>query len=256
MSGLGWEQWGKLPHSASDLPEGWGWKVTRPSGRGFDGDDVDYAAALRDGRVIPLEQRPGTPLRQRTHPWHKAAPFCSGGPYLPPVPALPFGLWIVTIVPGDADERGNRTWHQKIHRKVPAWWALGPHGRTAAAVVHRLGQATWQDVLALRRSYDKAWPVDATDPAWYEAQDLARKEDRAVLKDALIRHTETALSQTARAHGKKIRDFSNEQKSACFSAVALAISDIDPGLAHRLLGPIRIALGDVYGYPVPTWADT
>ncbi|MCF3136902.1 hypothetical protein [Streptomyces olivochromogenes] len=47
------------------LPADWGWKVTRPSGRGFNDDPVDYAAALRDRRRILIEETPGVPLRRR-----------------------------------------------------------------------------------------------------------------------------------------------------------------------------------------------
>ncbi|MFB7239325.1 hypothetical protein ACFCXK_31655 [Streptomyces sp. NPDC056269] len=40
----------------------------------------------------------------------------------------------------------------------------------------------------------------------------------------------------------------------CFAATALAIEDLSPGLAQRLLGPLHLALGEVYTYPVPPWA--
>ncbi|MFF2306132.1 hypothetical protein ACFVVP_26995 [Streptomyces sp. NPDC058128] len=135
---------------------------------------------------------------------------------------------------------------------VPAWWALGPQGRTAAALLTQLEKLTWDEVLTLRRSYNKAWPTDREDPAWYEAQDLATTANRAQLKNALIKHTEAALARAARTHGKRVRDFSDEQKTVCFAAAALAIEDLSPGL----LGPLRLALGDVYAYPVPTWADS
>ncbi|MFI5681919.1 hypothetical protein [Streptomyces cellulosae] len=92
--------------------------------------------------------------------------------------------------------------------------------------------------------------------AWYEAQDLARTADLATLKNALIKHTEAALDRAARIYGKRVRDFSDEQKTVCFAAAALAIEDLSPSLAHRLLGPLRLALGDVYTYPVPSWADS
>ncbi|MEU2026691.1 hypothetical protein ABZ565_31725 [Streptomyces sp. NPDC016469] len=128
---------------------------------------------------------------------------------------------------------------------VPAWWALGPQGRTAAALLTRLEKLTWDEVLTLRRSYNKAWPTDREDPAWYEAQELARTTGRATLKNALIKHTQAALDQAARTHGKRVRDFSD-----------LAIEDLSPSLAHRLLGPLRLALGDAHTYPVPLWADS
>ncbi|WP_413098129.1 hypothetical protein [Streptomyces sp. Inha503] len=64
---------------------------------------------------------------------------------------------------------------------------------------------------------------------------------------------ETALDRTARTHGQRVRNFSDEQKSASFAAAALVIEDLSPSLAHRLLGPLRLALGDTY--PVPAWAD-
>ncbi|MFE9498778.1 hypothetical protein [Streptomyces collinus] len=99
-------------------------------------------------------------------------------------------------------------------------------------------------------------PADREDPAWYEAQDLATATDRAQLRNALIEHAEAALARAARVHGKRVRDFSDEQKTVCFAAAALAIEDLSPGLAHRLLGPLRLALGDVYTYPVPSWADS
>ncbi|MFJ3955809.1 hypothetical protein SLV14_001547 [Streptomyces sp. Je 1-4] len=47
-----------------------------------------------------------------------------------------------------------------------------------------------------------------------------------------------------------------EQKSVCFAAVALAVEDLSPHLAHRLFGPLRYALGDAHTYPVPSWADS
>lgn len=119
----------------------------------------------------------------------------------------------------------------------------------------RLEQATWQEVLTLRRSYNKAWPTDREDPAWYEAGDLAASRGRAGLKNVLIRHTEDALARTARSHGKRIGSFSDEQKSVACGAVALAVEDLSPDLAHRLLGPVRLALGDVHDWPVPAWAD-
>ncbi|MER5556182.1 hypothetical protein ABT001_31700 [Streptomyces sp. NPDC002793] len=37
---------------------------------------------------------------------------------------------------------------------------------------------------------------------------------------------------------------------------AVALEDLSPDLAHRLLGPVRLALGDVHDWPVPAWADT
>jgi hypothetical protein len=135
-------------------------------------------------------------------------------------------------------------------------WALGPQGRTAAALLTRLEKLTWDEVLTLRRSYNKAWPTDREDPAWYEAQDLARTTDRPTLKNALIKHTEAALDRAARIQGKHVRDFSDEQKAVCFAATALAIEDLSLGLAHRLLGPLRLALGDAHTYPVPSWADS
>ncbi|MFD9007584.1 hypothetical protein [Streptomyces sp. NPDC059552] len=107
----------------------------------------------------------------------------------------------------------------------------------------------------MRRAYDQAWPTEREDPAWYEARDLAQSADRAFLKNTLIRHAETALSSAARTAGKKIRSYSDEQKTVAFAGAALAIADIDPELAHRLLGPLRLALGDPYAYPVPSWAD-
>lgn len=111
-------------------------------------------------------------------------------------------------------------------------------------------------MLTLRRSYNKAWPTDREDPAWYEAQDLATTANRAQLKNALIKHAKAALARTARTHGKRVRDFSDEQKTVCFAAAALAIEDLSPSLAHRLLGPLRLALGDAHTYPVPSWADS
>ncbi|CAM5550194.1 hypothetical protein SANTM175S_03319 [Streptomyces antimycoticus] len=36
-----------------------------------------------------------------------------------------------------------------------------------------------------------------------------------------------------------------------FAAAALAIEDLSPSLAHRLLGPLRLALGDIHTYPRP-----
>ncbi|MGV9884906.1 hypothetical protein [Streptomyces sp. NPDC003006] len=237
------------------LPAGWGWKVTRPSGRGFEDDPVDYAACMRDGRSILIEETPGVPLRRPKQPWHRAAPHASGANYLPFTTEIPFGLWIVSLVPNNDEERAGQTWNQHIRCRVPAWWALGPQGRTAAALLTRLDKLSWDEVLTLRRSYNKAWPTDHDDSVWYEAQDLARTADRATLKNALIKHTETALDRTARAHGKRVRDFSEEQKTVCFAAAALAIEDLSPGLAHRLLGPLRLALGDVPSYPVPAWAD-
>ncbi|MFF0000751.1 hypothetical protein [Streptomyces avermitilis] len=238
------------------LPAGWGWKVTRPSGRGFEDDPVDYAACLRDRRSILIEETPGVPLRRRKQPWHRAAPHASGASYLPFTTEIPFGLWIMSLAPNDDQERSGRTWGQRIWSRVPAWWALGPQGRTAAALLARLEKLAWDEVLTLRRSYNKAWLTDREDLAWYEAQDLAATADRATLKNALIKHTETALDRTARSHGKRVRDFSDEQKAVCFAATALAIEDLSPSLAHRLLGPLRLALGDVHTYPVPAWAHS
>ncbi|MCZ4604963.1 hypothetical protein O3S80_14675 [Streptomyces sp. Lzd4kr] len=168
---------------------------------------------------------------------------------------IPFGLWIVSLVPNDDEERSGRTWGQRISSRVPAWWALGPQGRTAAALLARLEKLTWDEVLTLRRSYNRACPTDQDDSAWYEAQDLARTAHRATLKNALIKHTEAALDRAARSEGKRVRDFSDEQKTVCFAAAALAIEDLSPSLAHRLLGPLHLALGDLHNYPVPSWAD-
>ncbi|WP_405407150.1 hypothetical protein [Streptomyces decoyicus] len=230
--------------------------MTRPSGLGFGDDLVDYAAALRDRRSIVVEESPGVALRRRKQPWHRAAPYASGATYLPFTTAIPFGLWIISLTPGDDEERSGRTWGQTIWFRVPAWWALGPQGRTAAALLARLEKLTWEEVLALRRSYNKAWPTDREDPAWYEARDLAATTNRAQLKNLLIKRTEAALDRAARTHGKRVRDFSDEQKSVCFAAVALAVEDLSPSLAHRLFGPLRYALGDVHTYPVPSWADS
>ncbi|MGX1760384.1 hypothetical protein ACWIG5_26295 [Streptomyces lydicus] len=230
--------------------------MTRPSGRGFGDDLIDYAAALRDRRSIVVEESPGVALRRRKQPWHRAAPYASGATYLPFTADIPFGLWIISLTPGDDEERSGRTWGQTIWFRVPAWWALGPQGRTAAALLARLEKLTWEEVLALRRSYNKAWPTGREDPAWYEARDLAATTNRAQLKNLLIKHTEAALDRAARTHGKRVRDFSDEQKSVCFAAVALAVEDLSPSLAHRLLGPLRYALGDVHNYPVPSWADS
>ncbi|GAA0700329.1 hypothetical protein GCM10009548_86570 [Streptomyces malaysiensis subsp. malaysiensis] len=254
MPGLGWEDWTAAGVDPNRLPADWGWKVTRPSGHGFEDDLADYAAALRDRRSILLEESPGVALRHRKQPWHRAAPYASGATYLPFANDIPFGLWVFSLTPG-GEERSGQTWGQTIWFRVPAWWALGPKGRTAAALLARLEKLTREEVLTLRRSYNKAWPADHEDPAWYEAQDLAANTDRAPLKNALIKHTETALDRAAHTHGKRVTDFSNEQKSVCFAAAALAIEDLSPNLAHRLLGPLRLALGDIHTYPVPTWAD-
>ncbi|WP_432590485.1 hypothetical protein ABVG11_37680 [Streptomyces sp. HD1123-B1] len=238
------------------LPADWGWKVTRPSGRGLGDDSVDYAAAHRDRRSVPIEESPGVALRRRKQPWHRAAPYSSGASYLPFTTDIPFGLWIISLTPSNDEERSGPTWSQTIWFRVPAWWALGPQGRTAAALLARLEKLTWEEILTLRRSYNKAWPADREDPAWYEAQDRAATANRAQLKNVLIKHTETALARAARNHGKHVRDFSDEQKSVCFAAVALALEDLSPTLAHRLLGPLRLALGDAHAYPVPAWADS
>ncbi|MCF3136903.1 hypothetical protein [Streptomyces olivochromogenes] len=171
---------------------------------------------------------------------------------MPLITEIPYGLWIVNFVPNDDEDRSGRTWSQRIWSRVPAWWALGPQGRTAAALLARLDKLTWDEVLILRRSYNKAWPTDREDPAWYEAQDLATTANRAQLKNVLIKHTEAILDRAARTHGKRVRDFSDEQKTVCFAAAALAIEDLSPSL----LGPLRLALGDVHTYPVPSWADS
>ncbi|MDT0438675.1 MULTISPECIES: hypothetical protein [Streptomyces] len=217
---------------------------------------MDYAALLRAGATVVVEESPGVELRRRKQPWHRAAPYAAGASYLPFTAELPFGLWVFHLVPGEDETRAGRTWHQRICFRVPAWWALGPQGRTAAALVSRVEQATWQDVLALRRSYEKAWPTDREDSAWYDARDLAADRDRGLLKNVLIKHTEQALSRTAQRHGKRVRGFSDEQKSVTFAAVALAIADLSPDLAQRLLGPLRLALGDVHTWSVPLWATT
>ncbi|MEU4038856.1 hypothetical protein [Streptomyces collinus] len=115
---------------------------------------------------------------------------------------------------------------------------------------------TWDEVLTPRRSSNQAWPADREDPAWYEAQDLAATADPAQLKNALIKHAEAALARAARAHGKGVRDFADEQKTVCFAAAALGIEGLSPSLVHRLLGPLPLVLGDVHTYPVPSWADT
>ncbi|MFE5406937.1 hypothetical protein ACFQ9Z_37785 [Streptomyces sp. NPDC056580] len=169
---------------------------------------------------------------------------------------IPFGLWIFSLVANDNEERSGRTWSQRKRFRAPASWALGPQGRTAAALLVRLEQLAWDEVLALRRSYNQAWPADREDPAWYGAQDVATTADRAQLKNALIKHAEAALARAARAHGKRVRDFSDGQKTVCFAPAALAIEDLAPSLAHRLLSPLRRALGDVHAYPVPSWTDS
>jgi hypothetical protein len=175
---------------------------------------------------------------------------------LPFTTEIPFGLWIFTLALNDDEERSERTWSQRIWFRVPAWWALGPQGRIAAALLTRLDKLTWDEILTLRRSYNEAWPTDREDPAWYEAQDLATTANRAQLRNALIKHTEVALARAARTHGKRVRDFSDEQKTVCFAAAALAIEDLSSSLAHRLLGPLRLALGDAHTYPVPSWVDS
>ncbi|MFD8262132.1 hypothetical protein ACFV19_25125 [Streptomyces griseoluteus] len=256
VPGLGWEDWTAAQVDPNRLPAEWGWKVTRPSGRGFEDDPVDYAAALRDRSSILIEETPGVPLRRRKQPWHRAAPHASGANYLPFTTEIPFGLWIVSLVPNNDEERSGRTWGQRIWSRVPAWWALGPQGRTAAALLARLEKLTWNEILTLRHSYNKAWPTDREDPAWYEAQALATTANRAQLKNVLIKHTEATLTRAARTHGKRVRDFSDEQKTVCFAAAALAIEDLSPSLAHRLLGPLRLALGDVHTYAVPSWTDS
>ncbi|WP_208882802.1 hypothetical protein [Streptomyces armeniacus] len=91
---------------------------------------------------------------------------------------VPFGLWIVSLLPNNDEERLGRAWSQHIRCRIPAWWALGPHGRAAAALLARLEKLTWDEVLALRRSCNKAWPIGREDPAWYEAQDLAKTTGR------------------------------------------------------------------------------
>ncbi|GGY16134.1 hypothetical protein GCM10010358_79850 [Streptomyces minutiscleroticus] len=201
MPGPGREDWTASGTDPGGPPTGWGWKVTRPSGRGFGDDAVDYAAALRDRRTVPVAEVPGTVLRRRKQPGHRAAPYASGTAYLPFTAEIPFGLWIFSPVPGEDEQRSGRTWSQHIWCRVPAWWALGPQGRTAAAPMVRLEQATWQEILALRRSYDRTWPADREDPAWYEAQALASARDRAVLSNALIGHAEEALSRAAGRNG-------------------------------------------------------
>ncbi|WP_327411378.1 hypothetical protein OG458_42560 (plasmid) [Streptomyces sp. NBC_01281] len=256
MAGLGWEDWTAAGVRTDHLPNEWGWKITRPSGRGFADDTVDYASAFRNHRDIPIEEAPGTLLRRRKQPWHRAAPHASGSSYLPFVTDIPFALWVFSLTPNDDEERSGRTWSQRMLLKAPAWWALGPQGQTAAALLERTARLTWDEILILRRAYDKAWPADHNDPAWYEAQEVAATSDRTPLRNALIKHTETALARTAQKHGKRFRDFSEEQKSLCFAASALAIEDLSPSLAHRLLEPLRLALGDVHTYTVPSWSVT
>ncbi|MFJ5064679.1 hypothetical protein ACIP96_35355 [Streptomyces nigra] len=80
---------------------------------GFTDDPVDYAAALRDRRRILIEEVPGVPLRRRKQPWHRAAPHSSGANYVPFATEIPFGLWIVSLVPNGDEERSGRTWGQR-----------------------------------------------------------------------------------------------------------------------------------------------
>jgi hypothetical protein len=72
----------------------------------------------------------------------------------------------------------------------------------------------------------------------------------------MAKHTEATLDRATRSHGKRVRGSSDKQKTVCFAAAAFTIKNLSPSLAHRLLGPLRLPLGDVHTYPVPSWADS
>ncbi|MEU6688346.1 hypothetical protein [Streptomyces sp. NPDC046832] len=122
MTGLG-EDWTAARVDPNRLPANWGWKVTRPSGHGFEDDPVDYAACLRDQRSILIEEPPGVPLRRRKQPWHRAAPQATGADYLPLTTEIPFRLWIISFFPNNDEDPAGRTWSQCIWCRVGGRWA-------------------------------------------------------------------------------------------------------------------------------------
>ncbi|SHM90475.1 hypothetical protein [Actinacidiphila paucisporea] len=63
------------------------------------------------------------------------------------------------------------------------------------------------------------------------------------------------MGEPGRSHGKRIEDFSDERKTAAFAAASLAVEDLSPDLAQRLLGPRQFSLGDIRTWSVPFWAD-
>jgi hypothetical protein len=65
----------------------------------------------------------------------------------------------------------------------------GPPRANSGSTAHPTGEADVGRSPHPAPLLQQGWPTDREDPAWYEAQDLARTADRATLKNALIKHT-------------------------------------------------------------------
>ncbi|MFI1381813.1 hypothetical protein [Embleya sp. NPDC020886] len=171
------------------------------------------------------------------------------------VPEVPFSFWLLSAEGALANDRaGNHVWHYRVLRRVPAHWYLGPLGRTFAALLERLRSASKEDITAMETMYERTWPADGFDPAWSEGRQLAT--DLGIeAYTRLIRIADTTFVSRARTLGVRAPERSDACKTAGFAAAGLTLTLADPGLATRLLRPMKLALGNVSTWPVPAWAN-
>ncbi|MFI1577603.1 hypothetical protein [Embleya sp. NPDC020630] len=245
--------WASLGLNPAALPEHLGWKVTLPSGRGFSDDPYDYYAAWLRGTPVPVLANGKPEVRRK--------PYCAGkhvwahGKYAKDVPEIPYSFWLVSAEGTPTTDRpGNHIWHYRVLRRVPAHWYLGPTGETIAALLERLRTASRDDIAAMDRMYERAWPTNGYDPAWSEGLQLAADLGMTSY-NRLIRIADSTFISRARTLGIRTPGERDAYKTAGFAAAGLALNRAAPELASRLLRPMKLALGDVTTWPVPAWAN-
>lgn len=244
--------WTSIGLDPALLPDHIGWKLTLPSGRGFAGDPHDYYAAWRRGIPLPV-LADGEPVVRRKPHW-AGTHVWAHGKHAKVVPEVPYSFWLLAAEGTPVNDRvGNQVWHYHVLRRVPAHWYLGPLGPTVAALLERLRTASKEDIRAMETMYERAWPTDTYDPAWPDGLKLAADLGMESLT-RLVRITDETFASRPQAHGFRVPSYSDASKTAVFAAAGVTLSRVDPDLSARLLRPMNLALGDVFTWPVPTWA--
>ncbi|MYV97827.1 hypothetical protein [Streptomyces sp. SID3343] len=245
--------WASIGLDPATLPDHVGWKLTRPSGRGFSDDPHDYYAAWRRGTLLPVlaDEEPVArrkPYWAGNHVWAHDKPAKVA-------PEVPYSFWLFSAEGTPANDRaGNHVWNYRVLRHVPAHWYLGPLGRTVAALLERLRTASRDDVAAMETMYERAWPANGFDPAWSEGRRLATDLGMDSYT-RLIRIADATFVSRARTFGIRTPEGNDACKTAGFAAAGLALTPVDPDLATRLLRPMKLALGNISTWPVPGWAS-
>lgn len=153
-------------------------KATRPDGRDFRTGTVDYAGALASRDVVHhpasdgmVRNEPATYLSISTEP----AETLIGGSW-------PCRLFRVEPVGGvlsglSASPHKRAVLSLRVVEELPAWQALGPNGRTVAAIIDRARSLTRGEAKSLNAAWAAAWVAArgaARSAAWAAARSAAR----------------------------------------------------------------------------------